>query len=259
MKQEVFTRIGQTDATVTQASQSEAGSSAGPTGAVASPRDTSAVAAWLAKQATGDMDKAAVSRALSYGVRLAVRIEWRYPSGPNGERMPSYAVAVGCDIGPDGDREAALADLRNFMTSAAIRQIERWLAELSVTVARRADDAAADELRVSVYSSRLTRFPADVVRTVLIETAYTFWPTWEEVEKRCKALTGPRAQMIAALERGPRPEERGYRAPTADEKARIQAMVDEMFPSQSPEDRKDAVDYAMRGVCMHDMPEVAAE
>lgn len=174
----------------------------------------------------------------------------RFPTGPNGEYMPSYSVAVGCDVSPEGDYASAVADLRNFMTPAPIRQIEAWLAELSVIVARRPDDAMGDELRVSVYSSRLTRFPADVARHVLLETAYKFWPTWEELEKRCNALTGPRAAMIAALERGPTPLEDERRLATDDEKARIQAMVDEMFPSKSAEDRKDAVDIATRGYCM---------
>ena len=108
----------------------------------------------------------------------------------------------------------------------------------------------ADELRVSVYSSRLSRFPADVAKAVLLETSYKFWPTWDEVEKRAKALTGPRAAMIAALERGPDPQEEDRRVATDEEKARIQAMVDEMFPSQSAEYRKDAVDAATRGYCM---------
>lgn len=208
------------------------------------------IAVWLAKQRPADMDKAAVSRALSRGVGLQVKYEWRFPSGPNGEYMNSYQVAVGCNISQHGDREAALQDLRNFLTPAPIRAIEAWLAELSVIVARRKDDEFADELRVSVYSSRLSRFPADVVRTVVIEQSYRFWPTWEELEKRCKALTGPRLQMIAALERGPEPIEPQRRAPTDDERARIAALVEEMFPDQTPKDRSDAVEIALRGNCM---------
>jgi hypothetical protein len=153
-------------------------------------------------------------------------------------------------MSPGGNHEAALADLRNFMTPAPIRQIEGWLAELSVIVARRQDDPFADELRVSVYSSRLSRFPADVVRTVLLQDTYKFWPTWDELEKRCKALTGPRVQMIAILERGPEPQEEARRPATQDERDRIQALVDEMFPTQSAEDRKAAVDIALQGNCM---------
>lgn len=179
-----------------------------------------------------------------------MKYEWRFPSGPNGERLGSYQVAVACEVSAAGNHEAALRDLRNFMTPAPIRQIEGWLAELSVIVARAKDDAFADELRVSVYSSRLSRFPADVVRTVLLQDTYKFWPTWDELEKRCKALTGPRVQMIAAMERGPEPVEPPRRPATQDERDRIQALVDEMFPARSQEMRTAAVDEALKGNCM---------
>jgi len=200
------------------------------------------------------MDKSAVSRASQHGVGLQVRYEGRYPTGPNGERLGFYMVATGCEIGPDGDYAAALADLRNFMTPAPIREIEGWLAVLSVTVAKRKDDEFAEELRLTTYASRLARYPADVVREVTHAT-YTFWPTWEEMEKRCEAMTSPRRQMIAALERGPAPPEPAYRPPTAEEKARIQSLIDEMFPGASDKEKQSAMDLAMSRVKVMDTPE----
>jgi hypothetical protein len=144
----------------------------------------------------------------------------------------------------------ALADLRNFMTPAPVRQIEGWLAELSVIVARGKDDEFGDELRLSAYSGRLARYPADVVRAVLIDAKYKFWPTWEELAKRCDAMTSPRANMIAALERGA-PEPQPVRRPATEaEKARVQALIDELFPMRSSEMRKAAVDEMMKGDCM---------
>lgn len=241
---------GQTVPTRTAGNLSEAGSSAGQRGAVLSQADTSRVASWLATQRPADMDKAAVSRALSHGVGLTVKYEHRFPSGPNGEHLPSYQIAVACDVSPDGNHESALADLRNFLTPAPVRKIEEWLAELSVIVARRPDDQFADELRVSVYSARLTRFPADVARSALVDATYKFWPTWEELEKRCRALVAPRLQMIAALERGPAPAQPKRRGPTADERARIQDLVNEMFPAVSQAWHDAAVDEAMKGECM---------
>ena len=241
---------GQTAETVRPRSQSEAGSSAGQTGAAVSQVDTNRVAAWLSKHSPADVDKAAASRALSHGVALRVKYEGRYPTGQNGERLTYYVVAVGCDIAEGGDRKAALRDLENFMTPAPIRQIEGWLAELSVMVARRQEDAFADELRVSVYSLRLSLFPADVVKTVLLKRPHKFWPTWEELERQCQAMTTPRQHMIAAIKRGPTPKEEPRRPPTDEERARIQTMVDEMFPSQSADDRKAAVDIALAGDCM---------
>jgi hypothetical protein len=190
------------------------------------------------------MDKAAVSRASQHGVGLRVKYESRYPSGPNGERLPSYMVAVTCEVSPNGDHAAALADLRNFLTPAPIREIEAWLAVLSVTVAKRRDDEFTEELRLTTYASRLARYPADVAREVTSQT-YGFWPTWEEMEKRCEALAGPRRHMIAALERGPQPPEPAYRPPTAEERERIRAMVEEMFPMATAEERENATSLAV--------------
>jgi hypothetical protein len=164
--------------------------------------------------------------------------------------MPSYQVAVSCEVSPSGNHEAALSDLRNFLTPAPIREIEAWLAELSVIVARRPDDTFADELRVSAYAARLGKFPADVVRSVLMDATYKFWPTWDELEKRCSAMAGPRVQMISALERGPLKEEPPRRPPTEEEKTRIKNLVAELFPNVSPEWQEAAVADAVRGNCI---------
>jgi len=198
------------------------------------------------------MDQAAVSRASSHGVGLRVKYEGRYPEGGQ-----SYTVAVGCEVSGDPDDILdALDDLINFMEPASVRMIEEWLAELSVLVAKRQDDEFSEELRVSAYSSRLSVYPADVVRTVLLKETYKFWPTWGELEKRCKALTSPRKNMIAALRHGPQRPEPSHRRATEDEKARIQSLVNEMFPSASGELRKAAVEEAMKGNCIKEGGEV---
>jgi len=252
-----FTNIGQSARTQVEKNPLGDGPRHGATGAVTSPLSLPEIAAWLAKQRPVEVDKAAVSRASSHGVGLRIRYEGRYPSGPNGERLPSYTVATGCDIAPGGNIDAALADLINFMTPAPIRQLEGWLAELSVIVARRQDDQFGNELRVSAYSSRLSRYPADVVKAVLFQASYKFWPTWEELEKRCEAMAGPRRQMIAALEHGPEPPEPAMRPPTDAEKARVQALVDELFLSKTAEERNAAADIAMAGNCIKDMGNAA--
>jgi hypothetical protein len=181
------------------------------------------------------MDKAAVSRASQHNVALLVRYESRFPTGPNGEYLPSYQVAVGCEVhGSDEDRANALADLRNFLTPAPARDVEGWLAELSVIVAKRKDGDFDEALRLTAYASRLSKFPADVVRYALLERTWQFWPTWAELEKICKAKTGPRIQMIHALERPARPDEAERVLPTEEEKARVRAMVEEAFPDFKP-------------------------
>jgi len=242
MKPQDFTPIGQTAVTVTQRSQNAVGNNAGQTAVAVSP-DATRVAAWLAKQAPADMDKAAVSRASQHGVGLRVKLESRYP-----ESGPSYMVATACEVLPDGDHSAALTDLRNFLTPAPIRQIEAWLAELSVLVAKRQGDEMEEGLRLTAYASRLSRYPADVARAVTIGASYKFWPTWEEMENRCEAMTSPRRVMIAALERGPQLPEPEYRQPSAEERERIQSLIDEMFPRGSAEEKQAAMDLAMARV-----------
>lgn len=216
----------------------------GPHSKIGTPRggrglvtpESSEIAGWLAKQAPADMDKAAELRAQSHGVSLAVRYEGRYPSGPNGERLPSYTVAVGCRIhGNDEQRKAALADLVKFQTPAPIRQIERWLAELSVLTAGKGSDGIAAELQLTAYASRLAEFPADVARFALLSKTWKWFPSWAELEQVCKAKAGPRAHMIAALSQPePDPEEE-RRPPTEEEKQRIRDLIAEKFPEVSQE------------------------
>lgn len=235
--------------TVQSKTDTETGMQRGGRGAVAQSSD-SQVSDWLGRQRPADMDAAALSRASLHGVGLKVRYEGRYPVGPGGDALPSYRMAVGCEAHGDADAMArALADLRNFMTPATSRQIEGWLARMSVVVAKRQDDAFGDELRVVEYASRLGRYPADVVHHALLGKSWQWWPTWAELERECEAMTAPRRQMIAALERGPVPViER--RPPTPEERARIQALIDEMFPGQPAKVRVAAVDHVLQGNTM---------
>lgn len=190
------------------------------------------------------------SRLRTHGVTAQVKYEYRFPSGPNGEHLPSYAVAVGCDIAPGGDRAAALSDMRNFLTPAPVRHIEGWLVELSAITAGRGRDGFDAELMLSAYSARLSQYPADVVRHVLLKQAWKWFPTWADLEKMCNAMTGPRNHIIRALEQPEAAPEPKRRKPTDEEKARVQALVDELFPMRSPEMRQMAVDEAMRGRCI---------
>lgn len=197
------------------------------------------------------MDAAAVLRALSHGVVLQVQYEGRYPSGPNGERMESYQVAVGCDIrGSLEERQAAADDLRKFMIPPTQQQVEAWIAELSVTVAKRPDDAFTEELRITVYGNRLMNYPADIVHSALSDPPHRFFPTWEELKTLCERRASPRRNMLAALERGPLPQARQYRPPNQDERDRIKVLVDEQFPMRAPEIREKAFEAALKGNCM---------
>ncbi len=176
-----------------------------------------------------------------------MKYEGRYPSGPNGERLPSYQVAVGCEVHGDAVAvQEALDDLRNFMTPAPIRSIEAWLAELSVLTAGRGREGLDAELLVSAYTGRLSQYPADVARHVLLGKSWKWFPSWDELEKLCEAMASPRRHMIAALERGPVEPEKPRQEPTQEERDRIDALVKEMFPKASKEWREAAAHEAAK-------------
>lgn len=194
---------------------------------------------------------AAVSRALSHGVSLTVRYEGRYPTGENGETLPSYMVTVSCEAA-GGDREAALADLRNFQTPAPIPQIEQWLAELSVLTAGRGAEGFSAKLLVTAYSSRLAQYPADVVKYALLKHRWKWFPSWAELEQVCEAKAAPRAHMIHALSQPEKPAQPKRRPPTPEERARIAALIAEKFPDVPQTWRDRATEEVTKGDCMTD-------
>lgn len=246
-----FKSIGQSTQAKAGASLSVVGNKPGGTDVVQSHHNSSEIGTWLAKQKPCEMDKAAVLRAQQHGVSLSVNYQGRYPVGKNGEYGNGYRIGVGCDIHvKDGNVAAALADLENFNVPADIRQVEGWLAELSVIVAKRVDSDFAEELRLAAYASRLCQYPADVARHAVLGVSYQFWPTWQEMERHCEEGASPRRCMIAALKRGPKPPEPEYGPATDAEKARTQELVDAVFPSKSAADRKAATDEIMSGNCM---------
>lgn len=230
-----FTHIGQTARMQAAENPVADGSKLGETAVATKPQGSSEIARWLSERSPADVDRAAVSRAKSHGADLAVRYEGRYP-----EDGPSYVVAVDCDVsGSPAQRKAALEDLQRLQEPAPVRQIEDWLAELSVLASGRNREGVEASLMLSAYTSRLRAYPADVVRNALLSKSWTWFPSWAELEKVCGALAGPRHHMIAALKRGPKPPEREYRRPTADERKAIQSLVEDKFPNV-PRSWKDA-------------------
>ena len=156
-----------------------------------------------------------------HGVELKVGFDYRFPRDERGNSLGFVAVVKGCEIAvaPGGNPDAALADMERLQVAAPVSVIEAWLAELSVITARRHDDEFAEELRVTAYASRLRQFPADIVKEALLRHTWKFWPSWQELEAVCRRLAGPRSAMIAALRRGPQPEEQGRRERVSAERA----------------------------------------
>ena len=255
-----FMPIGQTALTQVDESLRGAGDRHGETVAVTKPQNSSGIAEWLATKGPDDIDRAAELRAQQHGVTLKVKYQGRYPSGPNGEKLPSYMVAVGCGIhGIQASRDAAIADLQKFETPATVRNIEIWLAELSVITAGRGRDGVEAELALTAYSSRLSNYPADVARYAILGKTWKWFPTWAELESVCEAKAGPRRHMIAAL-RQPEPDpEPTYRRPTQEERNRIAALVADQFPNVPQGWRDRAVDEATKGECMNDAANIGVK
>lgn len=147
------------------------------------------------------MDKAAVLRASQLGVGLEVKYDYRFPRDDRGNSLPHVTLVKGVTVtGGAQARADAVAAIRRLEVSAEAREVEGWLAELSVIVARRADDEFSEALRLEAYASRLRRYPADVAREAVLGRSWKFWPAWSEVEAVCDQLVAPRRAMIRALE-----------------------------------------------------------
>ena len=246
--------IGSATTTILSKAATGTGTQHGEHGAVTS-YDTEKAAAWLAGQNPDTVDSAAVLRASSRGAELKVVKAGHATYDKNGNQTGFVTFARGCEVeGPQEAREMALDDLVKFCTPAPFMQIEEWLAELSVITARRGDDDVGDELRLTAYVARLGRYPADIARKAVLEHRWTFWPAWSEVEAVCERLYSPRKHMIAALKSGPAQREPEWRKATPEEKQRAQDLVDAMFPNKPEAERKAAVDEAMKGYCMKDIP-----
>lgn len=190
---------------------SEIGTQLGGRG-LATPENSRA-AAWLVRQRPADVDKAALSRASSLNAGLAMRMI---------EGLP-IKVSVAGDAAA---RREAINALAGFVTPAPRRQIEEWLAELSVITRRKQDDDITENLRLSAYSSRLSDYPADVAREALLKHKWLFFPAWAELQDVCDKLAAPRRAMLWHLENAPQAQEPDEREiPNAERRAEMIAYA----------------------------------
>ena len=83
------------------------------------------------------------------------------------------------------------ANPRGRVLAAPRREIEAWLAELSVIVARRGQPEFDEVLRLEAYAGRLQSYPADVAKAALLgRTPSKFGPAKLKVSHA--PCTGPR-------------------------------------------------------------------
>ena len=184
---------------------------------------------WLVSQAPKAVDQAAVSQALSHGVKLDVQYKMTFPKDPEtGESLGVYEVVSNVEA-TGGNAAAALADIEKLMVPAPTAQLERLIAELSVITAKRQDDEFTEALRVTAYARRLADYPADVVTDVLTNWRGKFFPTFEELRRVCDAKTGPRRAMINALRFKHKPAEEARELPSMERRRELAAQAEQML------------------------------
>lgn len=192
------------------------------THALSLPQSTTDMVTYLSTRRPESVDKQVVSLALSHGVTLEPRKQGRYPKGPNGEKLSAYDVVVDCTAyGTEERKRRALEDVARLETPADIRSIEIWLAELSVLTAGRGVDGANAELLVTAYSSRLTQYPADIVKHALLGKAWKWFPSWYELEKICEEKALGRRRMVQSLRHSSEEQEQERPRATAEEAADV--------------------------------------
>lgn len=180
------------------------------------------------------MDRHVVSSAQRFGVVLDVQTDYRVPRDSNGNMLDAVITVKGCSV--SGDPEAVprvLEGVKRSLEPATTDQIEGWLAELSVIVARRMDDDMTEELRLYAYTKRLAKYPADVAHEALLGRSWRFFPSWHELEEICDKLSARRRAMLNALERysPPREPDPLPEPPSEESRAAMAALVAEAFPS----------------------------
>lgn len=142
------------------------------------------------------------SRLRQLGVNTSARTELSFPTTAGGA-MTWREKTVGMDItlAASADLGAALRVASEALLPAAVPQIERWIGELSVITARRAESQFEAELSLSAYSSRLAGYPGDIVRDTVLGWSGKWFPTWAELKDIMDVRTAPRLAIRDAIQR----------------------------------------------------------
>lgn len=155
---------------------------------------------WLSGHSPRAVEEKLDSLLLSQGVSLVGEREITFATeGPNGEMIPARTPRL-LGYSVRGSVSEELAErLENFMAPAPPEAIEQWLAELSAISAKRADDEFTEELRLVAYTRRLSCYPADLVKHVLLDVTWKFFPTWHELAQNLDDLSESRQRRIDAV------------------------------------------------------------
>ena len=178
------------------------------------------VANRLSDKLPAETDKAVAQWLLtSHNVMLSARMTLNEPEvsiAPVVDKTPNYAAAA----------EAVTMSLTPAPSSA----LEAWLAELEAVTASRKGDTIDAGLKLVAYVRRLSEYPADVVRHVLLEKSRKWWPTWDELRTDLERLTAPRRLAVSRLRKAhneeSQPIPKQFTPPSDDAKAQAQAEID---------------------------------
>lgn len=146
-----------------------------------------------------EVDNRLASLASSLSLHLKAKYKRTYLPNPDGPPIPGDYVLVGYEP-MVGDTWEFAGAVQAQMLPASAGDIMRWLAELDAITIKRAGDAATDMMRLKAYTTRLSAYPADVVRSALfdVKPGWKFWPAWAEIEAVCDKLVAPRRAMLEA-------------------------------------------------------------
>lgn len=185
-----------------------------------------AIQAKLAANSVADTNEALQSRASSRGIDLIIRGDVVKTDRIGMRRSIKEIIIRGGDV---ASLEALADDYRKSMTGPDKRQVEEWLAELSVIVAQAATDEFTVRLKVNAYTKRLIDYPADVVREALTVVRWKFWPSWEELADTCDRLCGERRAVLRRIEEAARKRAATKQHVTPEDAAARKANADRIM------------------------------
>lgn len=156
---------------------------------------------WLVQRKPSEVDQVLQSQASSLNVALRVGFDSRQTRDAAGNVTTHFFASGGTAYGQIEDLNDVADKITAALQPADPNRIEGWLAELSVIVARRKDDEFGETLRIEAYAARLKAYPADVVRSALLDHTWRFWPSWAELADVCDAMVQTRRTMLSLIHR----------------------------------------------------------
>ena len=145
-----------------------------------------------------------VSRVHTFGVYAEIKYRNYFPSDPtNGQSLPGRRDVIGCEThGTPENKKLALEAILKANVPASDDKIKRWLVRLHIVTASRKHDQVHYDLTLEMYTEQLRKFPADIVKHVLVDADYKFFPALIDLTDACQRKLMPRRQLHQSLERG---------------------------------------------------------